>query len=464
MKIGLLFRVCVTTFCVFLFFAFLCYAQESEEEDKAIDLPPVKIEIVDATQLNIPKENFQGLTKPDYDIYVALSHKERLWYLPSTAIPKKFRDQSVKPQKDFLVVLSAYPGLPTALSYQALLMKGFGNSQVLIDIGRSSLLSGRVAKLASDHTKKQSGSTIDQFKGLFSYQTETSDLRTGLDYSAKNLDYLDINGIKYPNDRSLFNLSMSWDQRLPNGVEPSINAEIGKLIMEGPLSSDSNDALNIRADASVRAFLSPSLPIEAGVKIENFSGNGVNEDFKETIVKLYFRDKHIRLWPFVLSVGLELATDVHKSSITKDGWETSFSPNPYILLTSQLGSKTVLQFGLERYILKQDIEETYIKSGYMMLNPSLDTEKVWDIYGLLKLNLTKMFTATAGYFDKEISDLAVPIESQNTDGTSGSRIMYWSPENLDSTHISGINAGWELLLLDDRLKQSIEYVHEFHGE
>jgi len=465
MKINLIFKICISAFVVFLFSISFCLAQEEKkEDDQTIDLPPVKIEIVDATQLNIPKERFDGLTQPDYDIYVALSHKERLWYLPSTSIPEKYKDKSAKSDKDFLVILSAYPGLPAALSYQALLLKGFGNSQVLLDLGRSSLLSDRTAKLASDHTKKQSGSTIDKFKGIFSYQTENSGFRTGLNYNAKDLDYLDVVGERYPNDRTIFGISMGWNQRLPNDVEPSINAEISKLMMEGPLSSDSNDALDIKADANIRTSLSPSIPIDAGLKIESFTGNGVNEDFRETLVRLYFRDRRIRIWPFILSVGIELAADMHKTSLDKEGWKTSVYPNPYALLTSQLGSKTVLQFGLERYILKQNIEDTYIKNGYIYFNPGLIPERGLEIFGQLKLNLTKGITATVGYSDKDINDIAFPDESQNSDGTLANRIIYWLPKNQDNIHIASVNTGWELSLLNDKLKQSIEYVHEFYDQ
>ena len=438
---------------------FASYAQEAEKgEDKAIDLPPVKIEIIDATQLTIPKENFNGLAEPDSDIYIILNPKERLWYLPSTSLPEKIRGKSVKPGEDFFLDLSAYLGLPPALTYQMLLVKGFGKSQVLVDFGRSSLLSDRTAKLTTDSSKKQDGMTIDRFNGLYAYQADNSNVRTGLNYKAKGLNYLDLKGEKYPNDRSVFNLSFDWDQEFLNGIESSVNADIARLNMKGPLSSDSDDAFDLRTDLAIRTFLSPSVPIDTGLKIEHFTGNGSDEKYKETILKLYIRDNRIRLWPFILGTGIELAIDTHKSSL-KDGWKTSIYPNPYALLTSQIGSAMVLQFGLERYILKQSLEDTYLDKDYVRFNPGLSTERGWNIQASLKYNLMKKFNAKVGIFDKEISNLAIFKESKNTED-----IISWFPESLDNTHIFGISSGWELLLLDKRLKQNFEYVHEFPDE
>lgn len=437
---------------------FTSYAQEAEKgEDKTIDLPPVKIEIIDATQLAIPKEKFNGLAEPDSDIYIILNPKERLWYLPSTSVPEKIQGKAVKPGEDFFLALSAYPGLPPALTYQMLLVKGFGKSQVLVDFGRSSLLSNRTAKLVTDSSKKQDGMTIDRFKGLYAYQTDGSNIRTGLDYKAKGLNYLDLKGEKYPNDRSVFNLSFDWDQEFLNGIESSVNADIAGLNMKGPLSSDSDDALDLKTDIAIRTFLSPSVPIDTGLRIEHFIGNGSDEKYNDAILKLYIRDNRIRLWPFILGTGIELAIDTHKSSL-KDGRETSIYPNPYALLTSQIGSAIVLQFGLERYILKQSLEYIYFNNDYVRFNPGLNTERGWNIQASLKYNLMKKLNAKVGVFDKEISNLAIFKESKNTD------IISWLPESLDNTHIFGISSGWELLLLDERLKQNFEYVHEFPDE
>jgi len=44
------------------------------------------------------------------------------------------------------------------------------------------------------------------------------------------------------------------------------------------------------------------------------------------------------------------------------------------------------------------------------------------------------------------------------------RIIYWLPKNQDNIHIASVNTGWELSLLNDKLKQSIEYVHEFYDQ
>jgi hypothetical protein len=452
-------------FCLLFIFClsigFTAYAQEAEKgEDKAIDLPPVKIEIIDATQLTILKENFNGLAEPDSDIYIILNPKERLWYLPSTSLPEKIQGKSVRPGEDFFLALSAYPGLPPALTYQMLLVKGFGKSQILLDFGRASLLSDRTAKLVTDSSKKQDGMTIDRFNGLYAYQADNSNVRTGLNYKAKGLNYLDLKGEKYPNDRSVFNLSFDWDQEFLNGIESSVNADIARLNMKGPLSSDSDDALDLKTDIAIRTFLSPSVPIDTGLKIEHFTGNGSDEKYIETILKLYIRDNRIRLWPFILGAGIELAIDTHKSSL-KDGWKTSIYPNPYALLTSQIGSAIVLQFGLERYILKQSLENIYLNKDYVRFNPGLGTERGWNIQASLKYNLMKKFNAKVGVFDKEISNLAIFKESKNTDRKD---IISWLPESLDNTHIFGISSGWELLLLDERLKQNFEYVHEFPDE
>jgi hypothetical protein len=457
--IGLVF--CILFIMCFFSIGFTSYAQEAEKgEDKAIDLPPVKIEIIDATQLAIPKEKFNGLAEPDSDIYIILNPKERLWYLPSTSIPEKVQGKAVKPGEDFLLALSAYLGLPPALTYQMLLVKGFGKSQVLVDFGKSSLLSNRTAKLVTDSSKKQDGMTIDRLKGLYAYQADKSNVRTGLNYKAKGLNYLDLNGEKYPNDRSVLNLSFDWDQEFLNGVESSVNADIARLNMNGPFSSNSDDALDLRTDIAIRTFLSPSVPIDTGLKIEHFTGNGRDEKYNETILKLYIRDNRIRLWPFILGTGIEFAIDTHKSSL-EDGRKTSIYPNPYARLTSQIGSAIVLQFGLERYILKQSLEELYFNKDYMRFNPGLGTERGWDIQASLKYNLMKKLNAKVGVFDKEIGNLATFKESKNIGGED---IISWLPESLDNTHIFGIISGWELLLLDEKLKQDFEYIHEFPDE
>jgi hypothetical protein len=107
----------------------------------------------------------------------------------------------------------------------------------------------------------------------------------------------------------------------------------------------------------------------------------------------------------------------------------------------------------------QDIKDTYIKTDYVNLKPSLFPERGLELSALLKLNPVNGFTTTVGYYDRDINDIAFPSEFQNDGG-----IIYWLPDNYENIHISSINAGWELLLLDGRLKQSIEYVHEFYGK
>jgi hypothetical protein len=245
------------------------YSQEAEKtEDKAIDLPPVKIDIVDSTQLVIPKEKFDGLTRPDVDMYITLTQKERLWYLPSVTSPERVQKKAISPEDDFVFILSAYPGLPAALAYQALLVKGFGNSQILLDLGKSSLSSQRAAKL--DKQKKMDGLMVDKLDGLFAFQTDKTNLRTGLNYKAKDLNYLDIGGGKYTNDRSLFSISADWNQIYINDIESNFSAEVSRMGMEGPLPTDSNEAIDIKTDFSLRAYLMPSTPINAGLKIEHF--------------------------------------------------------------------------------------------------------------------------------------------------------------------------------------------------
>ncbi|MGB9595528.1 MAG: hypothetical protein ACPL7B_04530, partial [Candidatus Poribacteria bacterium] len=205
--------------------ALISYSQETEKvnENETIDLPPVKIEIVDATQLVIPKERFNGLTKADVDLYLTLNQKERLWYIPAISSPERIKEKTINQEDDFLLMLSAYPGLPTSLAYQMLFVKGFGNSQILLDLGRSSLLSERAGKL--DKQKKMKGLTTDKLNGLFAFQAENTDFRTGLNYKAKDLNYLGVNGMRYPNDRSLFSVSTGWNQRYIGDVESSLNTE-----------------------------------------------------------------------------------------------------------------------------------------------------------------------------------------------------------------------------------------------
>lgn len=450
-------------FCIFSL-AIITYSQETEKtnENETIDLPPVKIEIVDATQLVIPKEKFDGLTRADVDLYLTLNQKERLWYIPSVSSPERIQQKTVSPENDFIFMLSAYPGLPASLAYQMLLVKSFGNSQALLDLGRSSLLSERAGKL--DKQKKMNGLTTDKLNGLLAFQTEKTNFRTSLNYKAKDLNYLGISGVKYPNDRSLFSVSAGWNQKYISDIESSLNTEISRIGLEGPLVSDSNSAVDIKTDFSLRTFLSPSTPIDTGLNFEHFTGNSEDENFNETIIKLYIRDNRIKIYPFILGAGLELAVDTRKSSISSKGRETSLYPNPYALLTSQIGSSLILQFGLERYILKQSLNDVYMEGDYTRFNPSLSSERAWDIHASLKYNFMKKLNAKLTVFDKDISGLMILRESKGLIGTDGSEIVAWTPETIKNTHITGINAGWELLLFQDRLMQRVDYVHEIQNE
>ncbi|MGB9595529.1 MAG: TonB-dependent receptor domain-containing protein, partial [Candidatus Poribacteria bacterium] len=233
---------------------------------------------------------------------------------------------------------------------------------------------------------------------------------------------------------------------------------------EGPLVSDSNKAIDIKTDFSLRTFLSASTPIDTGANFEHFIGDSESEDFNETIIKLYIRDNRIKLYPFILGVGFELALDTRKSSISLKGRETSLYPNPYALLTSQIGSSLILQFGLERYILKQNLNDVYMEGDYTRFNPSLSPERAWHIHASLKYNLMKQLNAKLGVFDKEITGLMILKESKGLVGTDGSEIIAWIPDTIKNAHITGINAGWELLLMKNRLRQRLDYVHEIQSE
>lgn len=451
------------SFCIFSL-ALISYSQETEKtnEDKTIDLPPVKIEIVDATQLVIPKEKFDGLNRADVDLYLTLNQKERLWYIPAISSPERIKEKTVSPEDNFLLMLSANPGLPASLAYQMLLVKGFGNAQILLDLGRLSFLSERAGKL--DKQKKMKGLTTDKLNGLFAFQAEKTNIRTGVNYKAKDLNYLGLSGARYPNDRSLFSVSTGWNQKYIGGVESSLNAEISRMGLEGPLVTDSNNAVDLKTDFSLRTYLSATAPIDTGLNFEHFIGDSESEDFNETIVKLYIRNNRVKLYPFILGVGFELALDTRKSSISLNGRETSLYPNPYALLTSQIGSSLILQFGLERYILKQNLNDVYMQGDYTRFNPSLSPERAWHIHSSLKYNFMKKLNAKIGIFDKEITGLMVLRESKGLIGTDGSEIVAWIPDTIKNAHITGINAGWELLLLKEHLKQRFDYVHEIHSE
>ncbi len=440
------------------------YAQEeSEDKDRAIELPPVKIEIVDTTQLDIPKEKFRSFMKPSSRLYAPLSPKERSWYVPSTSVPEKIREVPVESGREFLFSSTAQAGAPLGLVYQMFLIRGFGNSEALLDVGRSALRSERTAELVSDPSKGLGDFTIDKLKGAFAHQSADFGLRIDAQYDAKQMSYLDESGEEYINDRSLIGLSADWDQELRGNARSSLSFDLSNLKMEGPFPSGREDGLDLKTDLGIK-FAWPSFNlVDAGLGIEYFHGDVetaqelLTQELREAILRLYLRDSHIRIWPFVLGAGVEFVADARKSSAEDEDWVLKAYPNPFALLTSQLGSRTVLQFGVERYILGQDFRNLYLDGDYLRLNPNLDIEKTWDLNVCLQHKLTRDFTASVGVFDKEISDLTVFERT-------GDEILSWMPTSWDSARIYGFISGWKLSLMDGRIEQSIEYVHEIHDQ
>ncbi len=169
-----LFALCFM-FCVFL--VSVPYAQEEKEEESGIELPPVKIEVVDTTHLDIPKERFRSFTKPDPVVYAPLSRKERPWYVPSTSIPEKIREAPAEAEKSSLISLTAQFGIPQALMYQALLTRGFDSSEVLLDVGRATLRSERTPELVGDPSNELGDFTIDRLRGAVTHQTGNAGLK-----------------------------------------------------------------------------------------------------------------------------------------------------------------------------------------------------------------------------------------------------------------------------------------------
>jgi len=446
-------------FCLasFVFLAAMSYAQGgSEEKDKITDLPPVKIEVVDTTQLDIPKEKFQSFTKPDPGVYAPLDPKERPWYLPATSIPEKIREVKSELEKDFLFSLTAQYGIPTALKYQMFLARGFGQSEAMLDMGRWTLRSERTPELVSDPSKGLDDFNIDRLKGAFAHQGENTSFRADVQYNAKDLGYLDENGEVYPNDRALTGLSVCWGQKLSSSVRSSLSIDVSSLRMGGPLSSGNDKGLDLSTDFGIKALWPRSNPIDAGLGIGYFVGESEVEDFKEAILRLYFRDNYIRIRPFALGIGMELVLDARSSSSEDGNWDPNIYPNPWLLLTSNIGARTVLQFGLEGYISRQDLKSLYLDKDYLRFNPDLNVERTWELNGSLQYRLTRKFNVTVSGFGKHISDLT--IFRKTDDG-----ILSWMPgPREDSANIPGLTAGWELSLMDDKIKQSFEYTHEFH--
>lgn len=432
----------------------ILYAQEEDEDkDRITDLPAVKIEVVDTTQINIPREKFRSFTMPDPGLYTPLSPKERPWYLPPTSVPEKLREETIESERDFLFSISAYTGVPRILAYQILLVRDFGNSEGLLDMGRLTLGDERTAE-------KQEDSNTDRFRGYFAHQGENFSLKADAQYNARELVYLGKADEELPNDRALTDFSVDWHQRLSDSARSSLNLKVSDLRMEGPLSSGDEKGLDIKAGVGVKASWPRSNPIETGLSVQYFNGENDNEDFKESILRLYFRDKYIRLWSFVLGVGAELVLDARRQPSEKNSegkWETSIYPNPYLLVMSQIGLSTILKFRADGSILRQDLKDLYLEKNNVKFNPDLDMERAWNLDASLQYRLTHKFAMTIGAFGKEISNL-------NFFEKTDDEIVSWEPRALDSARIFGFTGAWELSLLDGKLKQNIEYIHEYHDQ
>jgi hypothetical protein len=437
-----------------MFLASISYAQEEkEDQDEITDLPAVKIEIQDTTQIYIPKERFRSFTKPSTSIYTPLPPKERPWYLPPTLTPDRIREETVPTERDFLFSLSGYSGVPTILAYQMLLVRGFGKSEGLLDMGRMTFRDERTAE-SGDASKTFDNFTVDKLKGAFTHQEENFNVKVEAQYNARELGYMDGNGQIYPNDRSLVNAYVDWDQDFPNGTQSSFNLGLSSLNMEGPVIDEDVNGLDLKSDLRVKFFLPRANPIYAGLTLEYLNGEGVVDNFTESLVKLYLRDNYIRFWAFILGVGAEVLLDARKSEENAD-WDLAIYPNPYLLLMSQLGNNTIIQLSIERLISSQNFKALYLNKDYVRFNPNLSNERIWNISADLQYRFTRKSTISVGAFDKEIRNLTFFERIDDN-------ILSWMPETKDSARIFGFKAGWELLMMDERLKSVVDYIHEFH--
>jgi hypothetical protein len=453
---GLLSCVLCLMFCAT--FASLLYAQEeAEEQDKVIDLPDVKIEILDTTQIDIPRERFRSFTRPAPELYTPLSPKERPWYLPPTSLPEKYRELPIEAEKGFLFSLTGYSGVPLIMSYQMLVVREFGNYEALLDMGRSTPRDDRTAKLVTDSSKGQGDSTVDRLKGSLAYQSDKSGLKADVRYYGRDFPLLDSNGERYDNDRSLADLSAGWVQKLSDNSQSSLNISVSNLRMDDPVSTETHGGLDLETDFGVSIPWPGSNPIDAGLSIGYFDSENEVGEFNEAILRLYLRDRYIRMWYFVLGVGAEFLIDVRKDSSVNGDWEPDIYPNPYLLLTSHIGIRTTLQIGIERRVLRQNLMDLYLDKDYVRFNPDLNLERSWDLNASLQYRLASKFIATIEPFDKEISDLII-LEETNDE------ILSWAPNSLSSARIYGVNAKLELSLMDNRLKPSFEYTHESHDD
>jgi len=451
--------------CIFL--ASALSAEEGGEEENIIELSPVKIEVIDTTQIDIPKERFRSFTVPDPEVYAPLSPKERPWYVPSTSVPEKFKEVSTRAGKDSLLSLTAQFGVPQALAYQALLIREFGNSGVLLNIKRVNLWSERTAELVGDPSNGLDDTTDDSLRGSLAYQVENSNLRADVQYDARRLGYLDESGEEYPNDRSLIGFSVDWNQGLSDSVRSSLELAVSNLKMEGPLSSGDGSGLDLEAGFGLKLLWPGSNPIDVGLDLE-YSDSKVDatdvlseQGLKETIARLSLRDNYIQIGYFILGLGMEVAFDTRDSSTENVDKDSNIYLNPCVELTAQIGTATTLEFGVERYVLRQDFRSLYLDSDYVRLNPELELEKTWDLNATLQSKLTPNLMVTVGASAKEIKDLTI---FEEVTGAGNDGVLSWKPGSRESARIIDFGLGWELSLLDGQVKQSFEYVHEEHDE
>lgn len=457
----------ILCFASCILFAPVLSAEEGGEEEGIIELAPVNIEVVDTTQIDIPKERFRSFTKPDPQVYAPLSPKERSWYAPSTSVPEKFREVLIEAGKDSLLSLTVQIGVPQALAYEALLMRDFGNSELLLNVGRVNVGGERTAELVSDPSNRLDDTTHDSLRGSFAYQVENSHLRADVQYDARQLGYLDENGEEHPNDRSLIGFSAGWNQRLSGSIRSSLELAVSNLKMEGPLSSgDGGDGnvLDLEAGFGLKLLWPGSNPIDIGLNLE-YSDSKVDatealaeQGLKEIITRLSLRDNYILISPFVLGIGVEVAFDTRDNSAEDVERDSSVYLNPRVELTSLIGTATTLNFGVERYVLRQDFSSLYLDRDYIRFNPELELERTWDFSVALQSKLTPNLAVTIGVSDKEIRDLI--IFEEVIDGG----VLSWKPSSRDSARIIDVALGWELSLLNGQVKQSFEYVHEEHDE
>ncbi len=347
-------------------------------------------------------------------------------------------------------------------------MREFGNSEALLDVGRWDLRGDRTAELVDDPSKGLGDITVDRLKGSFAYQVENSDLGADIQYNARRLGFLDEDGDEHPNDRSLSGFSANWGQRLSDGVRSSLSFGLSNLKMEGPSSFGDESGLDLRTDLALKLLWPPANPIDIGLRVE-YSDSDVEmtdaspaQGLREAILRLYLRDNYIRMWRFILGLGVEFALDNRKGSDENADWSSDPYLNPHVDLISQVGERTTLKLGAERYVLRQSFSSLYLDKDYVRLNPDLALERTWDLNAALQFRLTPALTATLGASGREISDLIIfeEVAEDRGDGV----ILSWKPNSRDSARIIDFRLGWELFLVDGKVKHSFEYVHEEHDE